>query len=127
MATLSAWSTAGPWAARRGFDSLVQAASGIAALQTAPDGTPGALPVQGLDHGTGYLLAAAVLRAAARRAAEGGGWVAELSLAQTAAWLLRQPRTTPGQGAELDTARWTAETDTPMGRIRYALPPGGRA
>ena len=36
--SLSAWGTAGPWAGRRGFDSLVQVASGIAAACAAPDG-----------------------------------------------------------------------------------------
>jgi crotonobetainyl-CoA:carnitine CoA-transferase CaiB-like acyl-CoA transferase len=77
VASLSAWSTAGPWAERRGFDSLVQAASGIALVE----GEPGALPVQALDHGTGYLLAAAVMRALA----EGRGHRIELSLARTAA------------------------------------------
>lgn len=123
VATVSAWGARGPWAARRGFDSLVQAAVGIARLQAAADGTPGALPVQGLDHGTGYLLAAAVLRAQAEKAAEGGGRLAELSLAQTAAWLLRQGPAEPTGGPEPDLAPYLAEADTPMGRIRHALPP----
>ncbi|WP_377274440.1 CoA transferase [Peterkaempfera sp. SMS 1(5)a] len=124
VATVSAWSEAGPWAGRRGFDSLVQTATGIARLQAAPDGTPGALPVQALDHGTGYLLAAAVLRARTGKAAEGGGRIARLSLAQTAAWLLRQPRTgSRTQGPALDAGPHLAEADTPLGRIRYALPP----
>ena len=65
--------TAGPWASRRGFDSLVQVASGIAAACAAPDGTPGVLPAQALDHGTGHLMAAAALPAlAARERGEGG-------------------------------------------------------
>ncbi|KAB1901422.1 hypothetical protein F8274_30620, partial [Micromonospora sp. AMSO31t] len=87
VARLSAWGGTGPWAGRRGFDSLVQAATGIAEIERRPDGTPGVLPAQALDHGTGYLLAAAVLRALARRAHEGGAWTAELSLARTAGWL----------------------------------------
>nr|WP_055586801.1 CoA transferase [Peterkaempfera griseoplana] len=124
VATVSAWGPDGPWAARRGFDSLVQTASGVARLLAAPDGTPGALPVQGLDHGTGYLLAAAVLRAQAGKAADGGGRIARLSLAQTAAWLLRGPHGGPGPGGPaLDPAPHLAEAATDLGRIRYALPP----
>ncbi len=55
----------GPWADRRGFDSLVQLSCGIAATAAAAVGSdrPGALPAQALDHGAGYLLAAAVVRA----------------------------------------------------------------
>ncbi|MFF4650651.1 CoA transferase [Streptomyces sp. NPDC001380] len=133
VATVDAWGPVGPWAGRRGFDSLVQAASGIAHLHAAADGTPGALPVQGLDHATGYLLAAAVLRARADAAADGGGRVVRLSLARTAAWLLRQPRPEPSSGpapaasaadaAEAAAAPYLAEADTPMGRVRHALPP----
>ena len=71
--SLSAWGTSGPWAGRRGFDSLVQVASGIAAACAAPDGTPGVLPAQALDHGTGHLMAAAALRGlAARERGEAG-------------------------------------------------------
>ena len=91
--SLSAWSHDGPWSGRRGFDSLVQAATGIAVLERAgPGAPPGVLPAQILDHATGYLAAAAVLVALRRQRATGGSWHARLSLAQTAAWLLRQPR-----------------------------------
>ena len=76
---LSAWGRAGPWRERRGFDSLVQAATGIALVE----GEPGALPVQALDHATGYLVAAAVLRSLA-----GGPRHARLALARTAQLLL---------------------------------------
>ncbi|MGF1427360.1 CoA transferase [Kitasatospora sp. LaBMicrA B282] len=123
VASLSAWSRRGPWGGRRAFDSVVQAACGIAAIEAAPDGAPGAMPVQALDHATGYLLAAAVLRAVTRRTGEGGGWRAELSLAQTAAWLLRQPVTaTPPPRGESGTDS-TAERPTELGLLRYALSP----
>ncbi|MCZ9339719.1 CoA transferase, partial [Streptomyces sp. TRM76130] len=68
---LSAWGHDGPWHGRRGFDSLVQAATGIAELEGSPD-SPGALPAQALDHGTGYLLAAGVLRALTEQHRAGG-------------------------------------------------------
>ena len=90
--SLSAWGTAGPWAGRRGFDSLVQVASGIAAACAAPDGTPGVLPAQALDHGTGHLMAAAALRGLAARERGEPVRPARLSLARTAAELLARPR-----------------------------------
>ncbi|MFD7133169.1 CoA transferase [Streptomyces sp. NPDC059894] len=112
VAQLSAWGAYGPWGGRRGFDSLVQAATGIAAVE-ATGGRPGALPAQALDHGTGYLLAAAVLRALTDRSARGGGRVLRLALARTAAWLTEGVR--PGgvgggvasagaEGADADSA-----------------------
>lgn len=85
---LAAWGHTGPWRERRGFDSIVQAASGIATVEAGPDGEPGALPCQLLDHGTGYLAAAAVLTALAARRERGGGHLVRLSLARTAHWLL---------------------------------------
>jgi hypothetical protein len=126
VARLGAWGGAGPWAGRRGFDSLVQAATGIAVAEQAADGTPGALPAQALDHGTGYLLASAVLRALTERARRGSGWVAELSLARTAHWLLHGGLgPASGDGTSHRPESWCAED----GRLRYALPavrlPGG--
>ncbi|MEV6010838.1 CoA transferase [Streptomyces sp. NPDC051976] len=125
VAQLSAWGFDGPWADRRGFDSLVQAASGIALLQAGPDGRPGALPGQFLDHGTGYLIAAAVLRALTERHTSGGGRHVRFALATTAAWLL-DGITAPGPeapGTPYDPGPFLTETDSPMGRLRYALPP----
>jgi hypothetical protein len=86
---LSAWGTRGSWGARRGFDSVVQAAVGIADALRGQDGAPGALPVQALDHATGYRIAAAVLRGLAGRARGEGAEHAQLALAQTAADLMR--------------------------------------
>jgi crotonobetainyl-CoA:carnitine CoA-transferase CaiB-like acyl-CoA transferase len=81
---LSAWGHAGPWAARRGFDSLVQMSSGIAAE---PLGTkPTSLPAQVLDHATGWLAAGAAINGLRRQTAEGGSWRIRLALARTAAW-----------------------------------------
>lgn len=125
VAQLSAWGFDGPWAERRGFDSLVQAASGIALLQGGPGGRPGALPGQFLDHGTGYLLAAAVLRALTERHTSGGGRHLRLSLATTACWLLDgiPDQDPPAAGTHVDPAGRLAETGSPVGRLRYALPP----
>lgn len=88
--TLDAYGWSGPWADRRGFDSLVQMSCGIAAagMQAADAERPMPLPVQALDHATGYLMAAAVLRALRIRAATGAVMGARLSLARTAALLM---------------------------------------
>src|SRR6478735_5389285 len=87
-AQLSAWGAAD----RRGFDSIVQAASGIAWIESRYGSTPGALPAQALDHSAGYLLATAVMALLLRREAEGGAWLAETSLRRVAAELLGMPR-----------------------------------
>ncbi|MEU5997728.1 CoA transferase [Streptomyces sp. NPDC047197] len=103
VAQLSAWGGYGPWAGRRGFDSLVQVATGIAAVEGSRE-RPGALPAQALDHGTGYLLAAAVLRSLAEQAAgDGGARCVRLALARTAGWLL-EGRLPKGDSAEMDGA-----------------------
>lgn len=123
VAQLCAWGWSGPWAARRGFDSLVQAASGIASIEGEVGGRPGALPAQALDHGTGYLLAAAVLRALSDRCATGGGRHLRLSLAGTASWLLHGIEPVPVDGDAYDPRHWLVETASPCGRLRHALPP----
>ena len=118
VAQLCAWGGTGPWAERRGFDSLVQAASGIATVEGA-DGHPGALPAQALDHGTGYLLAAAVLRALSERR----GRTVRFSLAGTASWLMREIRPAPLDGGEYSPEPWLTSIASPYGELRHALPP----
>src|SRR5262249_38117966 len=90
-ASISAYGYAGPWAVRRGFDSIVQTACGLNHAEALAAGTdqPRPLPCQALDHATGYLLALGVLASLVRRASEGGSWHVQVSLAQTAHWLRR--------------------------------------
>ncbi|MFE2940654.1 CoA transferase [Streptomyces sp. NPDC059255] len=123
VAQLCAWGWSGPWAARRGFDSLVQAASGIAASEAAADGTPGALPAQALDHGTGYLIAAGILRALTERQTAAEGRHLRFSLAGTASWLLHGVRHAPVEGGPYDPAPWLTETPSAYGPLRHALSP----
>jgi crotonobetainyl-CoA:carnitine CoA-transferase CaiB-like acyl-CoA transferase len=87
--SLCAYGHAGPWAARRGFDSLVQTASGFNAAEGEAFGQskPRELPAQELDHATGYLLAFATMTTLKRRAERGGSWHVRCSLAQTGFWL----------------------------------------
>ncbi len=95
MARISAWGESGPFAGRRGFDSIVQAASGISWIESTDGLRPGTLPAQALDHSAGYFLAAAVTTALRRRSDEGGSWAIDVSLARVAQELLAAP----GRGA----------------------------
>ncbi|MCX5389904.1 CoA transferase [Streptomyces sp. NBC_00094] len=125
-ARLSAWGDYGPWGGRRGFDSLVQVATGIAVTEGSAE-EPGALPAQALDHGTGYLLAAAVLRSLTEQDRDGGTRLVRLALAQTGHWLthgLPLPHGREGLGGTpVEPARYLTETDGPLGRLRYAQSP----
>jgi hypothetical protein len=89
-ASLNAYGWSGPWRNRRGFDSLVQMSSGIAdagmAWQQANKPVP--LPLQALDHATGYLLAASAIQALSERLKTGRGGSTRLSLARTAKLLV---------------------------------------
>jgi len=96
--SLSAYGHAGPWAERRGFDSLVQTATGFnhAEGQAAGVDGPKELPAQMLDHATGYLMAFGAVMAKARQSREGGSWHVRVSLAQTGRWLWNLGRVADG-------------------------------
>lgn len=118
VADLSAYGWEGPWARRRGFDSLVQMASGIAdeGGKTAGIDGPGPLPVQALDHATGWLTAAAIMTAVRRAATEGGSQHVRTSLAGTGEWLNSLGRKEPGV-TEFDAAEFLEDVDSPLGRL----------
>jgi crotonobetainyl-CoA:carnitine CoA-transferase CaiB-like acyl-CoA transferase len=96
--SLSAYGHAGPWAERRGFDSLVQTSTGFnhAEGQAAGVEGPKELPAQMLDHATGYLMAFGAVMAKARQSREGGSWHVRVSLAQTGRWLWNLGRVADG-------------------------------
>ncbi|MFO1325947.1 MAG: CoA transferase [Rubrivivax sp.] len=87
--SLSAYGELGPWGGRRGFDSLVQTATGFNRAEAEAFGVdePKALPLQVLDYSAGFLLAFGTVAALMRRAHEGGSWSLRVSLVRTAAWL----------------------------------------
>jgi crotonobetainyl-CoA:carnitine CoA-transferase CaiB-like acyl-CoA transferase len=120
--TLSAYGQEGPWSNRRGFDSLVQTASGLnaAEAEAAGESGPKPLPAQVLDHATGYLLAYATMSALLRRAREGGSWHVRGSLAQTGYWLRSFGRI-DGLGAKDptrdDVRDCLEESDSGFGRL----------
>jgi CoA-transferase family III len=89
VVSLSAYGPEGPWSQRRGFDSLVQTATGFnaAEAQAFGRGPPRALPMPILDHASGYLIALGTCAALQRQREQGGSWHVQLSLARTAQWL----------------------------------------
>ncbi|MBL6080889.1 CoA transferase [Belnapia sp. T18] len=129
--SLSAYGEVGPWGGRRGFDSLVQTASGFNHAEAEAAGSlpePKVLPCQALDHASGYLLAFGTLAALLRRAEEGGSWRVAVSLAGTARWLLSLGRIEGGFGvavpkmAELGGLLETGESG--FGRLTALREPG---
>ncbi|MGQ0687090.1 CoA transferase [Bradyrhizobium sp.] len=100
--TLSAYGHAGPWAERRGFDSLVQTSTGFNHAEGVAAGVDGPkeLPAQMLDHATGYFMAFGAMMAKARQAREGGSWHVRVSLAQTGRWLWNLGRLDDGLKTE---------------------------
>ncbi|WP_354702536.1 Formyl-CoA:oxalate CoA-transferase [Paraconexibacter sp. AEG42_29] len=124
--SLSAWGDSGPWRGRRGFDSLVQSATGIASVASADGGvTPGVLPAQALDHGTGYLIAAAALRALTLRAREQRASHARVALARTAMWLLQHGDAVARSAPELPpAASFSTAPASPLGVVTVVRPPG---
>ncbi|WP_345801246.1 CoA transferase [Microbacterium sp. AZCO] len=124
VAQLSAWGSPD----RRGFDSIVQAASGISWIESRDGTTPGALPAQALDHSAGYLLAAAVMALLGRRTREGGSWLAETSLRRIATELLGMPRTSePAPVDVVDPAAHTQRFDVAGRTITTVAPAAGYA
>ncbi len=131
--SMCAFSHVGPWASRRGFDTVVQTVSGITTRQGElfPGASPGPqfYPVSAIDYLTGYLMAFGAMVALARRAREGGSWLVRISLAQTGQLARRSRR---GAGSALkdvdkelypaEIARWSIESDTPVGRLRHLGP-----
>jgi len=131
--SLCAFGHVGPWASRRGFDTVVQSVSGIAWRQgeafpgTAPG--PQFYPISAIDYLTGYLMAFGAMVALARRAREGGSWLVRISLAQTGRWLVSRGqvpesalKNVPKDFTPEEIARWSITTDTPVGALQHLAP-----
>jgi hypothetical protein len=120
VVSLSAYGSSGPWSGRRGFDSLVQTASGFnhAEAQAFGRGAARALPMQVLDHATGHLMALAASAALMRQQREGGSWWVQVSLARTGQWLRTLGRVANGLAIDKpDFARYLETTDSGFGRL----------
>jgi crotonobetainyl-CoA:carnitine CoA-transferase CaiB-like acyl-CoA transferase len=125
--SLDAYGWTGPWQGRRGFDSLVQMSGGIAeaGMRLGGRDRPTPLPVQALDHATGYIMAAAAVRGLTDRLTTGAGCTVRASLARTAVLLTSLP---PGQPAPFAPAvaddYAEALEATAWGPARRLRPPG---
>jgi crotonobetainyl-CoA:carnitine CoA-transferase CaiB-like acyl-CoA transferase len=131
--SLCAFSHVGPWASRRGFDTVIQSVSGITFRQGElfPDGAPGPqfYPVSAIDFLTGYLMAFGTMVALARRAREGGSWLVRISLAQTGRWLVGRGQVpeaelkgVPKEFTPAELERWSLTSNTPDGRLQHLGP-----
>ncbi len=125
---ISAFSKAGPWAARRGYDTLVSAATGLT-WTGKPAVKPARLPCQPLDYLTGYLAAFGAMIALRRRALEGGSWEVTLSLERTSAWIREMTNTLGYENthaaqvpADSEIEDLYAEQASVFGRLRFLRP-----
>ena len=131
--SMCAFSHTGPWAARRGFDTVVQTVSGMSSRQgeVLPGARPGPqfYPVSAIDVLTGYLMAFGALVALVRRARLGGSWLVRISLAQVGRWLVERGQVpgaalkdVPKEFSPAEIERWSMTSDTPFGRLQHLAP-----
>ncbi|WP_411100952.1 CoA transferase [Streptomyces sp. x-45] len=114
VAQLHAWGWSGTWSEGCGFDGFVQPCSASAMIEAPADRRSGVLPAQALDHGTGHLLAAAVLLALGARHATGGGQHLRLSLAGSVSCLHALPPPVHYEGAPANWNRGPSGWDTDL-------------
>lgn len=131
--SLSAFGHAGPWSQRRGFDTVIQAVSGMVLRQGElfPGKEPGPqfYPLSAIDYCTGYLMAFGAMVALARRATEGGSWLVRISLAQVGKWLVdlgevpgASLKDIPAEFDKEEIERWSTTSQTPSGPLRHLAP-----
>lgn len=124
VAELSAYGTQGPWAGRRGFDSLVQTATGfnLAEAQASGSAMPKAMPLQILDYAAGHLLAFGIQAALWRQTLEGGSWQVRVTLAGVGRWLREMGRVPGGlRVARPDIEPWLEDSDCGFGPHGHAV------
>jgi hypothetical protein len=125
--SLDAYGWTGPWRYRRGFDSLVQMSVGIAdaGMRTLGRDRPAPLPVQALDHATGYLMAATAIRGLKERLETGRGYEGRTSLARVAELLVQTPiEQIAGTIRSAEQADWSAGIEvTDFGKTRRLRSP----
>jgi crotonobetainyl-CoA:carnitine CoA-transferase CaiB-like acyl-CoA transferase len=131
--SLCAFGHAGPWASRRGFDTVVQTVSGMTIRQaeSVPGKTAGPqfYPVSAIDYCTGYLMAFGAMVALARRTQEGGSWLVRTSLAQVGKWIVDLGEVpaaalgdVPTEFSAAELERWSTTSETPSGHLRHLKP-----
>jgi crotonobetainyl-CoA:carnitine CoA-transferase CaiB-like acyl-CoA transferase len=119
--SLSAWGPSGPWHSRRGFDSIVQCVSGMAAAQGGAGG-PKLMPCSAIDYVSGYLMAYGAMVALARRASEGGSWRVRVALARVGKWIVDRGAVDPTAEIVQEPEGLTMDTLSPAGVITHLKP-----
>ncbi len=133
VVSLCAFGHVGPWASRRGFDTVIQTVSGITTRQgeVFPGAAPGPqfYPVSAIDFLTGYLMAFGAMVALGRRAREGGSWHVRISLAQVGRWLVSRGQVPVAELKNVakdftpdELKRWSMTSETPVGRLQHLSP-----
>ena len=131
--SLSAFGHAGPWASRRGFDTVVQTVSGIAIRQTewmqSKSPGPQFYSVSAIDYCTGYLMAFGAMVALGKRTQEGRSSLVRISLAQIGKWILDLGKVAPAalqaipaEFTQEELALWSMVSKTPSGPLRHLKP-----
>jgi hypothetical protein len=126
--SLNAWGYAGPWRDRRGFDTVVHSANGMADAN-GDSGAPKLMPAAAIDYVSGTLMAFGAMVALARRATEGGSWHVRTSLATAGQWIVDRGMVEPGQFAGVPAEfsqdyidKFSSEISGPLGTVRYLGP-----
>ena len=133
VVSLCAFGHAGPWASRRGFDTVIQTVSGMTMRQgelfPGAEAGPQFYPLAAIDYLTGYLMAFGAMVALARRVREGGSWHVRISLAQVGRWLVRRGEVPEAALKNVEKEfrpeeleRWSMTSETPVGRLRHLAP-----
>jgi hypothetical protein len=128
--SINAYGHDGPWAARRGWEQLAQACTGVAlehcGLDVAAEARPAVIPAAPSDYCSGHLAALGAMLALLRQAEEGGSWEVRVSLARTAQWIRGlgrvPPDALPRPPSADEIARWSTTRDTAWGRLGYLAP-----
>jgi crotonobetainyl-CoA:carnitine CoA-transferase CaiB-like acyl-CoA transferase len=135
--SISGWGERGPLAGRRAYDSLVQAHSGMAALQAGADGVPRMVGSAVCDKLTGVYAAQAVTAALLARARGAGGQHVQLAMLdasvsflwsdgmQELAWVgasaSRRARRPPIRAARDGWVSFTANSDAEFAALCAAM------
>jgi crotonobetainyl-CoA:carnitine CoA-transferase CaiB-like acyl-CoA transferase len=124
---VNAYGFHGPWAERRGWEQLAQAATGLAALHSAGREKSALVPAYFNDYGSGCLGALGVLAALLRRAEEGGSWLVRVALAKTAMLGIKfadnREIATPIVDSELE--RYLVDQESSLGLLTRIAPAVG--
>jgi hypothetical protein len=126
IARLNAYGWTGPLQDRRGFDSLIQMHTGIAArgMSEKRAQKPIPLPAQALDHGAGFVLAAGICRALHSLWVDGTNSLVTTSLVGVANFLKSHFREGDADGPPADFSRVLEEAASEWGPVCRVTNPG---